>query len=424
MMNAHLKAGQYDQVDELWRLGFSNAIELSIPLDINELFSGRQSTTGTTSATGDVPTDKASASGSDKETSGALAPPNSLQQIQGKNKKIIPSRRFILSRLLSTYLKSLAYRGERSKITETVAKFEAAGFALSALNRSTIIEILAESDDFTDVAGAFELFETQFMPNFISWKHMRNQQGLKPPNVPKHVYTLEDRRTPQHSSRVLGKFAKLYWANMDPGFLQPSYLTMVSLAAAVKRLRNRTILHGGDEIQKLYQLAPSTLDALGTMPMYADKIQAVLLRNHAPRRGLRPRPVRYPIRPGGILGRGIHPWKSRPKHSSRDIPGGVLEDKPTGASDAMDEWYSMLGIDVVDQRVTDMPSANDFGESRLFAQKDTTSEDWEKFLSIEDRTDLKFEIVRDRAIRQSRKYRQKELTRTRSSPQKGSRRRP
>lgn len=395
MMKGYLKAGQYDKVDAAWQLGFSNACEMIKPLDVDKLLSPRRSANPINSF---VPMEQVTAVDSDRERRES-AHPSETSVAQNDKKKIIPSRRFLLRDLFNTYLLSLAYRGELSKVTETVHTLEAAGFALSSLNRSTIIEIFAESDEFADVAEAFKMFETLFMPNFISWRHMEIRQGAKPRNAPRGLYGLENPRVPEQSKKVLGKKAKLYWSNVDPGFLQPSYSTMVYLVAAMRRLRYKAIMDGTQDVHKLYDIAPTTLNALITMPRLRDKVQAVILGNHAPRRGTNARIARYPVRPGGILGRGIGARKKRPMHTLRNKPS---EDAlgPKGFSDPhqysaeMREWFSMMGLKAANYRRDDMPGADDFDTSRLF-DRAHAAEDWEKFLSLQDRFDLRTEIQRD-----------------------------
>lgn len=428
-MVAHMKAGDYDKVDECWETGFSNAVDLARPLDVDSLMKMGQSIASPNSspskstAVGDMELEVP-----ENDALGALANPDAGSVAQETPEDIISSRRFILSRLLNTYLLSIGQRGDTSMLKDIVDKVKAAGFALSSSNRSTIIQIMSESEAFADLTIAFKNFEKYFMPNFVSWRHTIGGLVLKPPGAPRSLYTLEDPRLPEHSKLMLGKAARHYWGETEPGFMQPSYLTMVCLAAAMKRLRTKVILDGGSEIQDLYQLAPSTLDALGTMPYLPDKFQGIYLRGHAPKDNRQPQARKYPVRPGGILSRGSTLRKRRPVyppespkakaadgsqsevktlettgHEGTDLGDSKPEEMPESdedpdsvPSESMEEWLTMAGLDAADRQFENMPLADDFDQARLGLPEDTISEDWEKFLNIEDRADVKNRIFKER----------------------------
>jgi pentatricopeptide repeat-containing protein PET309 len=306
MMLAHLKAEQYLEVEECWQLALTNTVKIASRVDLDELMRN-ESSAALDLAIMEPSSDRDQPSSLDLADKG----PEELAEaaVDGvspshRESGIIPSQRFALSRPLSIYMRALAYQNKTEQIIEVVARFEDAGFRLSTFNWSTYVQMLAASDRFSDVVEAFRAFEHTFMPNFPDWKRLRLGQGLKPLGVPFTIQQLEDPRHFPPPSASLGKASKSYWSNIDPGFMQPTYVSMVYLAAAVDRIRGLSILKGGQELNQLHATAPKTIAEIGRMPYIRDKFQGVLLRHrsHQADKDGRKRPRRQTVAASGVLG--------------------------------------------------------------------------------------------------------------------------
>ncbi|KAL2871083.1 putative translation regulator (Cya5) [Aspergillus lucknowensis] len=212
---------------------------------------------------------------------------------------VLPAYRFMLSRFVSIYMRSLVNRQESHKIDQLMAEVEKSGFSLTTFNWSAYVQMLASSDSPSDQVKAFLIFEEKFMPNFPGWYHLRRGRGLAHMNVPPALSFDPDTR-----SRVLKNRAKLFWSKMNPDYMQPTYLTMVYLAAALLRARERSISIGVTELQNLYKAAPQTIGALGRMPYLRDKFQGVLLRRRPEAESPKRTKDSYYVWTGGILGVG------------------------------------------------------------------------------------------------------------------------
>lgn len=306
MMLAHLKAEQYLEVEECWQLALTNTVKIASRVDLDELMRD-ESPAALDLATVESSSDHDQPPSLDLEDNGpevlAEAPVHGVSPSH-RESEIIPSQRFALSRPLSIYMRALAYQNKTEQIIEVVAKFEDAGFRLSTFNWSTYVQMLAASDRFSDVVEAFRAFEHTFMPNFPDWKRLRLGQGLKPLGVPFTIQQLEDPRHFPPPSASLGKASKSYWSNIDPGFMQPTYVSMVYLAAAVDRIRGLSILKGGQELNQLHATAPKTIAEIGRMPYIRDKFQGVLLRHrsHQADKDGQERPRQQTVAASGVLG--------------------------------------------------------------------------------------------------------------------------
>ncbi|KAJ5444249.1 uncharacterized protein N7458_008121 [Penicillium daleae] len=319
MMLAHLRAEQYLEMEECWQLALTNTVKIASRVNLDDLMSVESSAAVDIDAmeplsAGDQPP---SPSGLRSNGQGEPAdlPVDRLPQPH-QEPDIIPSQRFALSRPLSIYMRALAYQNKTEQIIEVVAKFEDAGFRMSTFNWSTYVQMLAASDRFSDVVEAFRAFEHTFMPNFPDWKRLQVGQGLKPLGVPFTIQQLEDPRHFPPPSATLGKASKLYWSNIEPGFMQPTYVSMVYLAAAVDRARDLSILKGGKELEQLHATAPKTIAEIGRMPYLRDKFQGVLLRHrsHQADKDGQKRPRRQTVAASGILG-------VRPRNRNLGTPG-------------------------------------------------------------------------------------------------------
>ena len=264
LMLTHLRADQHAQVEECWQMAFPRAVKLAAPLNISEWLSAQLPLADNL----DPFHPSLSPSGT-TDTSEAL-PSN--------EPKILPSFRFLLSRPLSLYMRSLAYRNEIGRISQVVAAVEHAGFCLTTFNWSTYVQMLSSSDKPSDQMEAFTIFEQKFMPQFPGWTRLRRGLGVKPAEAPVTIGAIEDKGG-NRRDKYLGRKGRRLWSKIQPDFMQPTYVTMVYLASALLSFRERSILKGNFELMAVYSAAPGTVEALGHMPYMREKFQGVLLRS-------------------------------------------------------------------------------------------------------------------------------------------------
>lgn len=265
LMLTHLNAGQFDKVEECWTSAFPLAVKMAGRRDVDEWISAHSPSMA---APKPPPLPDASRSGSNLlGSSGA-----------GESRRktaVLPSYRFLLSRALSLYMRSLAHRRETWKIAQVVTQVENAGFALTSFNLSTYVQLLCSSQQPTDQVKAFSIFEEKFMPNYPGWRHLVRGRAIKPPGAPRFTNVMEKRIAPPH---LFGKEARKAWSKIHPDYMHPTYVTMVYLASALQGFRDRSIAAGNSEVKVLYEIAPRTIDAIADMPYLREKYQGVLLR--------------------------------------------------------------------------------------------------------------------------------------------------
>ncbi|GKZ23998.1 hypothetical protein AbraIFM66951_010251 [Aspergillus brasiliensis] len=344
LMLAHLKAEQYQQVEECWNLAFTRALKIASPTspELDEWLSRQLNP-----STPPLPSHAELVVNSDDSQATETDPATA------KKEPILPAYRFMLSRPLSLYLRSLAYGNEVSKISEVIAKYVEAGFSMTTFNWSTFVQMLASSDRLSDQIEAFSVFEHKFMPNFPGWDNLRRGYGARPPGVPSTIDAMENPKRAKPPN-VLGKLGRRYWSKIQPDFMQPTYVSMVYLAAALRRLRERSIHEGGTDLQAIYDAAPKTIAAVARLPYLREKFQGVLLR----RRQEKGEMVdelgrdRY-VWTGGILGvGGLTRSKSRVEPTAEKAEqdsSNVRVESQSATSEATDEPPVHVGISEVDE---------------------------------------------------------------------------
>lgn len=308
LMLAHLRADEYKEVEDCWRLAFPRAIKLATPLNVDEWLSANLPPAD--SLYPPRPSLPQYSQGGHDLLVDSDASDLSEELISQKH-RILPSYMFMLSKPLSLYLRSLAYRNELERIPQVVAEVERAGFSLSTHNWSSYVQLLATSDNPSHQVQAFAVFEEKFMPNFPGWKFIRRGLSIKPSGVPKAIAELEDRKHGRRRDHLF-KEGRRYWSQIQPDFMHPTYISMVYLASALLDFRERSVVEGGAELQSLYNGAPNTLEALGSMPYLREKFQGVLLRSRQQQRDKRKTPLQWEpwVWTGGVLGVGGRPRAS------------------------------------------------------------------------------------------------------------------
>ncbi|KAJ6000624.1 hypothetical protein N7481_001033 [Penicillium waksmanii] len=304
MMSAHLNVAQYNEAEKLWKLAISDAMEqaseIVIDLSPNSSSSNIEGSHATSSRCSDLPT-----------TNVSVVP---------HIRKITSAQRFILAKPLSIYMRVLGYQNQASRISEVVANLEKLGFELTTFNWSSWVQMLASSDYYPDQVKAFRMFEEKFAPRFPGWYKLLRGFGHKSPKMTNSTWMLEDDRTESFRD-VSGKNTRKHWIGIEPDHLQPTYLTIVFLAASLNRIRDKTITQGNHELQKINTVAPQTVKLIGEMPYKRDKIQGVLLRHRSQQPDNEKNPTVQLIMRGGVLG------KEKPPRSRPDIfkDGETLE---------------------------------------------------------------------------------------------------
>lgn len=329
LMLTHLRADQHREVEECWQIVFPRAIRLATPLNMKDWLSGYLPSADNL--------DPPRPSSADPVLSQDLLVTSEKQGTstvpEDEKPSILPSFRFLLSRPLSLYMRSLAYRSETQKIRQVVADVEQAGFHLSTFNWSTYVQMLATSESPSDQIEAFTVFEKKFMPNFPGWDQLRRGLGVKPAEVPATISQIEEKNR-EKKRKFLGKKGRRYWSKIQPDFMQPTYISMVYLASALLGFRERSIVQGNAEVAAVNSAAPKTVAALGGMPYLRDKFQGVLLRSRQQQGDKSPRLDRYEpyVWTGGVLGVG---GRAR-------APGALLieEEIAVNASDATSHYLA------------------------------------------------------------------------------------
>ncbi|KAE8418182.1 MCM-domain-containing protein [Aspergillus pseudocaelatus] len=271
LMLAYLKAEQHKKVEECWKMAFSRAKKLARRPTVDEWLSSQLPSTEI------IEPPRPTLPNSISHHKDILLDLDGCIAERPKKSAILPAYQFLLSRPLSLYMRSLAYRNETSRIPQAVADVEKAGFMLTTYNWSTFVQMLASSEKISDQTEAFTVFERKFMPNFPGWKSLRRGYGLKPPGVPAGIDIIENPTRGKHPN-LLGKEGRKYWSKIQPEFMQPTYVSMVYLASALLGARERSIFDGGAELGSLHKAAPRTIEAIADMPYLREKFQGVLLR--------------------------------------------------------------------------------------------------------------------------------------------------
>lgn len=304
LMYAHLKAGQYNKVEECWRMAFPRAVKLASRPNVEAWISPAQPPETTVDGP-PQPSLPNSARGNRPLVVNSPAPSAPGSETATT---ILPSQRFMLSRCLSLYLRSLAYQNQAWKIPEAVEEVEKAGFSLTTHTWSTYVQMLSASERPADQFKAFATFEEKFMPNFPGWQNLRRGFAKRPEGAPD---TIDEVEPPVRGKRFgyIGKGARRIWTKIQPDFMQPTYITMMYLGSALLDFRERSVVDGGAELKALYTVAPKTVEAFADMPYLREKFQGVLIRHRQEQgdkwKGMEP--YEHFVWTGGVLGTGGQP---------------------------------------------------------------------------------------------------------------------
>jgi pentatricopeptide repeat-containing protein PET309 len=299
-MDAHLHAGRYSEVEELWGLALNSATLMATPSDVDSILKpAQQDASDGPPPQFSVPLTPHSGQPSQENETGENETGESEAQLHATS--VLPSRRFLLSRCLSLYFRALGESNQASRLPGVVTELENRGFSLTTHNWLTFVRTLAESAIVTEQFKAFVTFEEKFMPSFPGWHLVRRGIGFRPQDVPDSIDHL-DRNKLGKRLNTLGKAGRQLWSKIDPTIMYPTYNVMIYLAAALIDFQERSVTDGGEQLGALFSAAPQTIRAIGEMPHLREKFQGVLLRQQAEQGDRDKRPREPYVWTGGILG--------------------------------------------------------------------------------------------------------------------------
>ncbi|KAK8159655.1 hypothetical protein IWX90DRAFT_441008 [Phyllosticta citrichinensis] len=220
LMHNFLKAEQYAEVEQCWRLAKEQADALSQlrPANVASEFASQEDT----------------------------------------SKQKAASRRKIITNALSVYMMSLKQQDRVEDIQKVVHSVLSEGYEMGNSLWNTYIQLLARSGR---IAHAFSLTETELMPQWPGWKNPKYANRKRYDRGWQYLYVSPLRQ--------------------GPGAKLPTYRTMVFLAAALKYVRRaEAIGTGGGTVvteEFLEKRAPVTVKAARSMPRVDDALQTMYL---------------------------------------------------------------------------------------------------------------------------------------------------
>lgn len=284
MMDAHLRNGEYDQVEAYWNIAKDNADHIAPKIAIPDYREASPSTSVTSRTTIASPVGEClpGASGSEDdraevgfESSQGPAVQDSQTLLPAPRPRIVPQLspgfKYILTRPLRYYLRALAAQDRIADVLTTFTSLVRRGYAFDTITWNRLIEYLCTAKPPLALL-AFTFTERFLIPNFPGWTRRSTT-----------------RRLARKSAESEGlQFIRARYLSYD--VLVPQYRTMVFLTAALLKLRrmeatgasraNGDIGRFVGTIRQIEAMAPKTLDAVNSMPQVEhDKYQHTLLRS-------------------------------------------------------------------------------------------------------------------------------------------------
>jgi pentatricopeptide repeat-containing protein PET309 len=236
IMEAHLAAREYGEVERCWKLARAQAD--------NMVKTWQMATHPSASATVEMD---------------SLLDPSARGEPTAK--VIALNRRHILQRPTRIYLRSLFAQGNATvtrKAQNVMSDLLAHGYMIDSVMWNEFIRMLARSGQMVD---AFTACEAYLMPNFFGWRNLY--------------------AGPRYRRRDLAGFSYMdvRKADLRKGLLMPHYFTLVVMAAAyshVKRqesvgIRSNNGVSNQDWMTDILQkIAPKTIRAIESMPVVPD----------------------------------------------------------------------------------------------------------------------------------------------------------
>ncbi|RMZ85205.1 hypothetical protein DV738_g394, partial [Chaetothyriales sp. CBS 135597] len=177
---------------------------------------------------------------------------------------ILPANRFLLSRPLSRYIQALELQpGLSRRLRGLITSLEACGFELSSKNWNSAVQALCKSNLEHDRLLAFEIFHNKFLTHLPTYRNLFSSTYANPVQIATgRQADVAKRKLTEHT---------------NPGFLIPTYFTVVYLASTLKSFA------GGhkDFVSKVSATFPETYHYVNRLPYKPDRIQGVLLRGNS-----------------------------------------------------------------------------------------------------------------------------------------------
>ncbi|RMD41268.1 hypothetical protein DV735_g3875, partial [Chaetothyriales sp. CBS 134920] len=177
---------------------------------------------------------------------------------------ILPANRFLLSKALSRYIQALEFQPHLSRrLQDLIASLEACGFELSSKNWNSVVQALCKSQREQDRLLAFEIFHNKFLAHLPTYRNLFSSTYANPVQI----------ATGRQADVAKRKLTE----QTNPGFLIPTYFTVVYLAST---LRKRSAPGHEDFVSKVSAAFPEAYHYVKRLPYKPDRIQGVLLRGN------------------------------------------------------------------------------------------------------------------------------------------------
>ncbi|KAK5118776.1 hypothetical protein LTR85_007982 [Meristemomyces frigidus] len=293
LMTAHLRAGDYDEVERCWKLAKEQADEIAGTVPVPQLRPASAISAATEESDADIMkitpamSDDAQEAGfrvvdrddSNSQISGTAIeaqPKQALMtdtSVTPKAPKPSAGRQHILTRPLRFYLYALARQDRVADILSVVSKLYNQGYTMDNRTWNAFIQLLCRCSP-PLVLLAFTLAERFLTPHFPGWAHVAR------------TYSPHDSAKREGLQYIRARYLR-------PGQLMPMYHTLVLLGSALLRLRSieaggrrgalkRDNLKGMERyvgsMRQIRKQAPKTLFAVQSMPTVDDHLQNKLLR--------------------------------------------------------------------------------------------------------------------------------------------------
>ena len=230
LMQSHWRAREYDHIEKCWSLIYRKAMHLI--------------------RVSPVPKPVLAATSDEVQASLQLLSPS----------RMAPSRRHIISRPLTYFIRSLSQRGEISRMISLIDELTRSGWILSNRVWNLYVQTLAKN---SHVLLAFEVCEERLMPGWPGWRH-GNALRRNPPMYQKK-----------------GRFDRMDTRIVLPKMLLPQYPTIVILARTLLDVQRASAYaaEGDITIREIRDKAPKAVRAVETMPLVKhDSVQRNILR--------------------------------------------------------------------------------------------------------------------------------------------------
>lgn len=292
LMTAHLRAGDYDEVERCWMLAKEQADKIAGTVPVPQLRAGPAASTALGNTETDLldlqPAVSADAQEAgfrigdrDSNSTGASTTAKKVKPRQAlltdtsvapKLPKPSPGRQHILTRPLRFYLYALAQQERMTDMMSLVSSLYHQGYTMDNRTWNTVIQILCRSSPPLALL-AFTLAERFLTPHFPGWVSSS------------HGYT-------QNSARREG-LQHIRARYLRPGQLMPQYQTLVLLGSVLLQLRSieaggrqgilkRAGFKGAERYvgttRQIRKQAPKTLFVVQSMPKVDDFLQNRHLR--------------------------------------------------------------------------------------------------------------------------------------------------